>query len=99
MGVPVHYRFPKTKQYLGVDKEQGYNGLYFFGVSHSWVRNVELENADIGIVFDTSSHNSVINVTFSSSCSSTPTGGKGIWIKVGTGQNTQVDIKPLVHQN
>ena len=43
--------FPPT-QYAGHHLEDGYNGIYFTGVMHSWIRNVSIENADSAIIAD-----------------------------------------------
>jgi hypothetical protein len=66
----------------------GYNGLYFYGTAHSWVRNVVFENAEFGVSFDSGSFNTVENVTFRSTrptdAAMPCTGGRGIWNKVRT---------------
>lgn len=53
------------------------------------IRNVVIENADMGIVMDGTSFNTIQNVTFTSSQPTHPDhsyyGGKGIWLKVGCG--------------
>lgn len=41
-------RFPLTT-YPGRYKEQGYNALYFWEGNNAWVKNVNIENADLGI--------------------------------------------------
>jgi hypothetical protein len=71
---------------VGEGKELGYNGLYFYGTAHSWVRNVVFENAELGVSFDSGSFNGVENVTFRSTrptdAAMPYTGGRGIWNKV-----------------
>jgi len=42
--------FPVTP-YAGHHNEPGYNGILFQRVSNGWVRNVNILNADVGIVF------------------------------------------------
>lgn len=85
-------RFP-PRAWAGENKDEGFNGFYFFACSHSWVRNVHFENADFGLAFDVSEFNSVQNVHFTSTRPTNPkstgatiptkwTGGKGIWLKV-----------------
>ena len=78
--------FP-AEAWKGEYKDEGFNGVYFYGVANSWVSNVVFENADIGVVFDQSSSSTVQNVTF---VSSRPTsaaqplqGNTGIMVKVG----------------
>eukprot|EP00882_Tetradesmus_deserticola_P020278 GHRQ01021881.1.p1 GENE.GHRQ01021881.1~~GHRQ01021881.1.p1 ORF type:complete len:122 (-),score=37.41 GHRQ01021881.1:646-1011(-) len=79
-------RFPSTGKFAGEGREVGYNGLYFFGTAHSWVRNVVFENAEFGVAFDGGSFNSVENVTFRSTrptdAAMPYTGSRGIWNKV-----------------
>lgn len=81
-------RFPAGAKFAGEGKELGYNGLYFYGTAHSWVRNVVVENAEFGVAFDSGSFNTVENVTFRSNrptdATMPYTGGRGIWNKVGT---------------
>ncbi|WIA08908.1 hypothetical protein OEZ85_008326 [Tetradesmus obliquus] len=83
-------RFPAGAKFAGEGKELGYNGLYFYGTAHSWVRNVVFENAEFGVAFDSGSFNTVENVTFRSSrptdATMPYTGGRGIWNK-GTFDN------------
>jgi len=43
-------RFPKTAKAAHL-KEPGYNGLLFRHAAHCWVRDVSIENADVGINF------------------------------------------------
>ncbi|GBF90605.1 hypothetical protein Rsub_03177 [Raphidocelis subcapitata] len=78
-------RFPSVSAYEGESKEAGYNGLYMFHTAHSWVRNVVFENADIGIIMDGASFNTIQNVTFNSARPKHALhpyyGGKGIWLK------------------
>eukprot|EP00879_Flechtneria_rotunda_P032519 GHRR01035736.1.p1 GENE.GHRR01035736.1~~GHRR01035736.1.p1 ORF type:complete len:835 (+),score=148.35 GHRR01035736.1:180-2684(+) len=83
-------RFPGNQAYPGENKEVGYNGLYFYGTSNSWLKNVVFENAEFGVAFDSGSFNTVENVTFMStkptSASNPYTGTRGIWNK-GTFDN------------
>ncbi|WIA28982.1 hypothetical protein OEZ86_011499 [Tetradesmus obliquus] len=83
-------RFPAGAKFAGEGKELGYNGLYFYGTAHSWVRNVVFENAEFGVAFDSGSFNTVENVTFRSNrptdATMPYTGGRGIWNK-GTFDN------------
>ena len=43
--------FPNVK-YAGHHKEPGYNAIFFRGISHSWIRNVTIVNADNGIFLE-----------------------------------------------
>ncbi|KIZ02519.1 hypothetical protein MNEG_5438 [Monoraphidium neglectum] len=78
-------RFPADAPYAGESKEAGYNGLYMFHTAHSWITNVVFENADLGIILDGCSFNTVQNVTFTSARPTNPLnpyyGGKGVWLK------------------
>lgn len=84
-------RFPGSTMYAGEGKEVGYNGIYFYGTAHSWVKNVEFENAEFGVAFDSGSFNTVENVTFKStrpiSGAMPYTGSRGIWNKVRPGRH------------
>ncbi|KIY99225.1 hypothetical protein MNEG_8737, partial [Monoraphidium neglectum] len=79
-------RFPGDKPYGGENREVGYNAIYMWHVAHSWISNVVFENAEIGVILDTTSFVTVSNVTFTSSRPRSSgahpyTGAKGIWLK------------------
>lgn len=80
-------RFPGSTAFAGEGQQVGFNGIYFYGTAHSWVRNVVFENAELGVAFDTASFNTVDNITFTSTRPTTAgnpyTGAYGIWLKVG----------------
>lgn len=54
--------FPPV-EYRGHYKEAGYFAIQFDGVYHSWVRNVTILDADIGVVLGAGGYNTVANVT------------------------------------
>ena len=56
--------FPWTS-YPGHFKENGYNGLFFEGVSQCWVNDVEIQNGDYGISLDNTNFCTAMNVTIS----------------------------------
>ena len=45
----LRIEFPQT-QYAGHHLEEGFNGIYFTDVMHSWIRNVTVHNADSAIL-------------------------------------------------
>ncbi|MGH9967281.1 MAG: glycosyl hydrolase family 28-related protein [Pyrinomonadaceae bacterium] len=58
--------FPWTP-YPGHFKEKGYNGLFFQDVSQCWVNDVEIQNSDFGIDFNSTNFCTVSNVTLTAS--------------------------------
>jgi hypothetical protein len=46
--------FPDDVEYAGHHQEEGYNGIYLNDILHSWVRDVAIENADSGILSNSS---------------------------------------------
>ncbi len=60
--------FPWTP-YPGHFKENGYNGLFFDGVSQCWVNDVEIQNSDYGISLDATNFCTVSNVTLTTTAS------------------------------
>ncbi len=48
-------RFPEHVR-RGHLNDPGYNGIFYHGVHHGWIRNVRIEEADNGIVLERSSH-------------------------------------------
>ena len=48
--------------YGGHHLEDGYNAVYFENVRHGWVRDVEINNADAGIILDTASQVTLANI-------------------------------------
>ncbi|KAI8466265.1 MAG: hypothetical protein J3K34DRAFT_460951 [Monoraphidium minutum] len=89
-------RFPADAPFQGENREAGFNGLYMFHTGNSWIRNVVFENADLGIVMDGCSFNTISNVTFLSTRPRSDAhpyyGGKGIWLK-GTFDNLVTDFR------
>lgn len=59
-------RFPWSA-FPGVNKEKGYNALSLANVQHSWVKDVEIVNADLGVVLWDVTHFSVMRVTLTTS--------------------------------
>jgi hypothetical protein len=49
------FRFPPHER-SGHLKDLGFNGIYWVGVLHGWIRNVTIENADNGVFMERSSH-------------------------------------------
>jgi len=49
--------------YPGHFKEKGYNALFFQDVSHSWINDVEIQNADFGVDLSSTNFCTVNNVT------------------------------------
>lgn len=55
--------------YPGHFKEKGYNALFFQGVSYSWVDDVEIQNADFGVDFNSTNFCTIRNVVLTTSAS------------------------------
>jgi hypothetical protein len=58
--------FPWTP-YPGHFKEKGYNGLFFQDVSQCWVNDVEIQNSDFGVDFNSTNFCTIANVTLTTS--------------------------------
>ncbi|MGE0173144.1 MAG: glycosyl hydrolase family 28-related protein [Oligoflexales bacterium] len=54
--------FPNTP-YIEHHGEEGYNGIYFTGSTHSWIRNVRVHNADTSILTDKVSNLTITGVS------------------------------------
>ena len=61
-------RFPWSP-YPGHFKEKGYNGLFFQSVSQCWVDDVEVQNADFGLDFNSTNFCTVRDVRLTTSSS------------------------------
>ena len=75
---PEIHRFTPTVQEVGIEhlsihfpwspypghfKEKGYNALFFQDVSHSWINDVEIQNADFGVDLGSTNFCTINNVT------------------------------------
>ena len=58
----IRIEFVQT-EYAGHHLEDGYNGIYFKDVMHSWIRNVSIHNADSAILADHCKNITLDNVT------------------------------------
>jgi len=61
-------RFPWSP-YPGHFREKGYNALFFQNVSQCWVDDVEIQNADFGLDFNSTNFCTIRNVTLTTSSS------------------------------
>jgi len=53
--------------YQGHFREKGYNGIFLTNVAHSWISDVEIQNADFGIDLNATNFCTVNNVTLTTS--------------------------------
>jgi hypothetical protein len=60
----IRFGFPAS-EYTGHHLEDGFNGIYFNDVMHSWVRNVWIHNADSAILADECKNITMDGVTVS----------------------------------
>lgn len=94
-------RFP-DEVYRGHFSEVGYNGIFFYMVANSWVRNVKIINAESGLFIMWSNFNTLENITLDNEVpnNTTYTGHHGIDIYLPGSDNLVTGwnvVKPFVH--
>lgn len=90
----VHIQFPAV-QYSGHNNEQGYNGIFFKRLAHSWIRNVQISNADNAINIDSSNFVTATQITVTSNRPNSKLSGHH-GFQIGRGGNhliTQFDVR------
>ncbi len=79
---PELHPFAPTVQEVGIEKltlsfpdvasaphlqEPGFNGIYFYRVANSWIRDVTIKNADSGVFFNFATFNTITRLTIDAS--------------------------------
>ena len=75
------------KPYAGHNKDDGFNAIFFFKATHSWVRNVHITDADTGVCFRHCAFSEMADIVLGSKIRQGG-GHHGLWL--GGGQECMV---------